>query len=298
VKTAWVFPGQGAHGPGMLDGLPESCFKSELWTELLDRLGEDPRKIENVDWYSENRHSSLLTVFASLAALEELYKNGQKPQAVAGYSVGALSALYAAGALDISKILAIVDERAQAMNQCLENQPPTGMLACIGISLERITTVLENLDTKQVWVSNINAPGQITLAGTLDVLMIVENALRNLQPRKLQYLQTQGAWHCPIMNGAREPIHALLEQNLRTVTNGPIWMSNVSGLPLHLNQTKTVAEDMSQQVAETVQWEKTIRCLLAQGCERFVEVGSGSVLTRFGFFIDRQVEHISWESLI
>ena len=301
MPTALIFPGQGAHAPEMLHACPEQVFASPLWQQLCELVDNDPRQMHDPAYFARNEVASLLTVFLSLRALQSNKPLWEKCYHYAGYSVGQVSALYAAGLLLQEDVLPLVFERALAMNECLKNSPNTGMLACIGLTANQLTGAIQDLQLTQTSISNYNAPGQLTVAGAVDELSALEERLRALKPRKLLRIATEGAWHSPWLKSAQTRVEQIFLRALTKTAdirpNGPIKIAcNVTGQWLDHQPPKNLAHLLGRQVAEAVQWESCVRTCIADGVSEFVEMGYGSVLTRFGFFIDRSLIHRHWET--
>jgi [acyl-carrier-protein] S-malonyltransferase len=238
----------------------------------------------------KNEIASLLTVFASMVQLDEHPEEWEEAQAFAGYSVGQFTALYAAGRLSDLDAIKLVHQRALAMNQCLENSEPSGMIACIGIMETELTKILLDSQLPSLNISNYNSPGQYTISGK-------KNELEQLLPmlskaRKVLTIPTDGAWHSTYMNGAKESISEFTAQILKFNISHPLpVICNVTGDYLPFDSPENCIDRIGKQVSEPVQWEKGIRHLIKEGFTDFLEMGHGNSLTKFGFFIDRSLSH-------
>jgi [acyl-carrier-protein] S-malonyltransferase len=140
-----------------------------------------------------------------------------------------------------------------------------------------------------VWVSNYNCVGQYTLAGTADAVAAAERALAELKPRKMARVPVSGAWHSPLLAEAHARFHAYLAAVPLAPPAVPV-VDNVTGAWLPTERT-ALDRHLARHLDHPVLWEQGIKTLLAKGARRFVEIGYGNVLTKFGFFIDRSVEH-------
>ncbi|MGF1528567.1 MAG: ACP S-malonyltransferase [Candidatus Competibacterales bacterium] len=295
APVALVFPGQGAQEPALLQRiatLPGFARRHRWICELLgfdlqERLTREPTLI------NANGVSSLLTVLASLCALElwrESATGTQQPLGMAGYSVGQWSALHAAGSMDETTLLALVVERAHLMDKALAENPPSGMLAVIGVPQEGLAGLCADAIDRgfQLFIANENAPGQFTLSGDLAGLAHGEDRLRaEFGPKRLLRVPVAGGWHSPFLASAVTPLQRCIESLTLAPCQLPV-IDNVTGD--FLPQSPSPAQ-LAAQVAAPVRWMQGIRRLVAAGARSIVELGYGDTLTRFGFFIDRSVRH-------
>ncbi len=291
---ALLFPGQGAHDVKMLDGvraLPGFAVRYQLVCDALRSTPLDEIAAGNAAYLNQNRVTALLTLLVSSLSLDAFReKTGAEADFVSGYSVGQWTALYATGAVSFEQLVAIVAVRSALMDDCFVDIPGA-MLAVIGLKAEVLENLCDGLRAKshRVWVSNYNCVGQYTLAGTGEAIAHAETALVDLKPKKVARVPVSGAWHTPLLAGA----HAGFRTHLAGVTLGTTTMpvvDNVTGgwLP---SDRPALDQQLARHLDHPVLWEQGIRALLAKGARRFVEIGYGNVLTKFGFFIDRSVEH-------
>ena len=278
----------------MLKGVQEHPAFAERYALVSEALGTAPlAELErgNVAWLNQNRVSSLLTLLASSLSLD-VFRAGEPdaPAFTAGYSVGQWTALYAAGVLPFPRLVEVVARRAAAMDRCFA-QTPGAMLAVIGLRAEQVEEALAPLRAAghRVWISNLNCVGQYTLAGTATGVAAAQEALAALKPKKLQPLPVSGAWHSPLLDPAEEDFGAYLAEVELAAPLAPV-IDNVTGDPLP-RERPALDRQLARHLNHPVQWERGLRTMLAGGVTRFVEIGWGNVLTKFGFFVDRSVEH-------
>jgi [acyl-carrier-protein] S-malonyltransferase len=294
LSAAILFPGQGAHNISMLNAVRQHKSFPARYASICNSLGFDPlAKIRAGDagLINANAVSSLFTVLASVIAFDEWRRDNQMPRWIAGYSVGQFTALYASGAISYEQLIRIVTIRASMMDKCALNFPGS-MIAVIGVppdSLEEFCLGLRNRGM-QIFISNFNCHGQYTLAGTALAIKISLNEIIGLRPKKIVLLPTSGAWHCPLMDQASKDLYGYLEGVNFNDLKIPV-IDNVSGEFLPVDKLMLM-ECLSKQVNHPVQWEKGVRNILSHGCSRFIEIGFGNILTKFGFFIERtSVDH-------
>ncbi len=292
ATTAWVFPGQGAQTPTMLEAYRHDVGFGELYEQTCTRLGHDPLASAASD-LTGNAASSLLTVLASVLSIRRLRDEhpGFVPAAVAGYSVGQWTALYAAGVITLEQLIHLVFRRAELMDACVSRCPPSGMLAVMGVpetDVRQVCTVVSS-HGEPLTITNENAPGQFTLGGTLTALIQAEDLLAPLRPKRLVRLPVAGAWHSPMLQPAVASLRSMLLDEPLLPGLCPI-IDNTTGDWLPTDRSER-CDALSRQVAAPVLWSKGVKTMEARGVRDVLEVGYGDMLTKFGFFISRSLRH-------
>jgi [acyl-carrier-protein] S-malonyltransferase len=276
----------------MLDPVRHAPGFGAAYAQVVDLLGFDPMAGASRDagLLDGNAASSLLAVLAGALAAD-LQRSGGAPEpcAVAGYSVGQWTALYAAGAIDLPSVLSLVARRAALMDAAAAAAPPGGMLAVIGVPTERLRALCTEAEQAghSLELANDNAPAQATLAGDLLTLDWAETRLQGLQPRVVRRLPVAGAWHSRYMMPAVGPLRELVAAAGLRSPRCPV-IDNTTGRWL---PEAGLPEALAAQVAAPVHWQQGMRTLIGAGVQTVLELGWGDVLTRFGFFIDRSVRH-------
>lgn len=285
--VAWVFPGQGAQSRDMLEPFRAAPGLARRYATACGLLGFDPleRAGAEPEVLNQNRVSSLLTVTASLCAME---LETAEPVAVAGYSIGQWTALCAAGVVREEALLRIVDARARLMDEALANQPPSGMLAVIGVALSAVEALCAAARERGHWVavSNVNAPAQMTLGGEAAALDWIEEALRAKRPKRVVRVPVAGAWHGDLMEPAVRPFAEFLATQTLSAPRLPV-IDNVTGTAM----AALTPETLALQLARPVLWAPGVEALRDLGACVLIEQGYGDILTKFGFFIDRCLTH-------
>jgi [acyl-carrier-protein] S-malonyltransferase len=217
-------------------------------------------------------------VTTSLAALAILHQRhpDARPAAVAGHSVGELSAYVAADVLDEQSALRLVHARAQAMAQACA-AVDGGMAAVIGLELDplRAACAAASVDGSTVEVANLNAPGQLIVAGARDALSRLADLAKAAGARRIMPLNVGGPFHSVYMRPAAEALgRALAATEFRpasvdVVVNSTAQVTRLPG---------TLREELAVQVYSPVRWIETLQQLGHLGCDRFLEVGPGTVL--------------------
>jgi [acyl-carrier-protein] S-malonyltransferase len=288
---ALTFPGQGAQDPKMLDGVEHLGAFADRHRYIYERTGIDllrALRSGETDILRRNSSSSLLTVLVGTLSLDAFNAaHTDTPACYAGYSVGQWSAMYAAGMLTFETLVDILVERARLMDECTATSP-RAMCAVIGLPQEAIERELSALREAgfSIYLANLNCLGQYSIAGTTSAIAAAEERIAALKPKKLVRLQVEGAWHCPLLAEAETRFAATLEGVSFDASRVPV-IDNVTGdwLP---REATALRRQLARHLSHAVLWERGVKTMLAVGCKRFVEIGYGNVLTKFGFFIDRK----------
>lgn len=244
---------------------------------------------------NKNADSSLLTVLASVLCLDLVRQVAPsfEPMALAGYSVGQWTALYAAGAIDAAALFSVVHHRACLMDACIDGEMPSGMLAVIGVrssDIERLCAEAASCG-ELLQMTNDNAPGQCTLGGSESGLQFAEERLAPLRPKRIQRVPVAGAWHSSLLSAAVPRLADLLSEvalcppSIRVIDN-----TTGDWLP---DEEATRKAALARHVASPVLWQQGIRTIAKSGATCIVEIGYGDLLTKYGFFIDRSLRHVA-----
>lgn len=290
---ALVFPGQGTYGIEFVDKIKNFSNFNQRYRSVCEVMDNDPLAAIQQDpsHFYENSISSVLIVLTSCLALDEFYAHQHNsPSWVAGYSVGQWTGLYAAGVIEFHTLIHTIVKRAKWMDAAITHTP-SGMVAVIGVSEQVLSAFCESMRSQGylIYISNFNCPGQYTLAGTESAIQQCMPLLEQLCPKKLLRVPTKGAWHTDFLEDASRQFEAYLDEVELKTPNIPV-ICNVTGDRLS-SDAKVMREQLAQHIKSPVQWEKGIRMIIRQGCQWVVEVGYGNILTKFGYFIDRSVNH-------
>lgn len=228
---------------------------------------------------------------ASLAALESLRQKepGAEAECVAtaGLSLGEYTALVFAGAMSFADGLRVVKRRGEAM-QAAADATPSAMVSVLGLSQEQVEEVCARARSAgPVQVANLLCPGNIAVSGTRAGCDEVERLAPQMGAMKTIRLAVAGAFHTDIMKPADEALAEALNSVPLQAPRIPVW-SNVDAQP-HSDPAE-IRGLLVRQVLSPVQWEPTMRKLLAEGVERFYEIGPGRVLAGLLKRVDRQLE--------
>jgi [acyl-carrier-protein] S-malonyltransferase len=259
---AVLFPGQGSQTPDMRERVERE--RPDLIALAREQVGADP--FERAD--EGTRWAQPAIFCASLAGWEGL-RNGPEPDLMAGHSLGEISALVAAAALNEGDGLRVVAERGRLMQEAAEAAGDGGMLAALGDDRETVDEVARSLE---LTIANDNGPSQVVLSGPAAAL---DQAAAELKERGLRSrrLAVQGAFHSPAMESVVQPFRELLDDVEVRKPRVPVW-SGVTAEPFD-----DVRQRLAQAIAYPVRWLDVMRAMAARGAARFVEAGPGNVLT-------------------
>ena len=285
VNSAGIlFPGQGAQSIGMGQWLCDNyTVAKELFAQASDVLGYDLADlcrngpIEKLD-ATEFCQPALFTVgvAAALVLTTEYPERVSKITATAGLSLGEYTAVCFAGGLDFEDALKLVQRRGQAM-QSAADAVESGMASVVGMDLEKLQAVCDEVraDGEVLRPANLLCPGNIAVSGHLSALDRLEPAATEAGAMKVVRLSVAGAFHTSLMEPAVESLEqALAEIPIRDTTM-PVY-SNVDASP---HQSADEIRDLlSHQVTKPVLWEASVRRMIDDGIEGFVEAGTGRVL--------------------
>jgi [acyl-carrier-protein] S-malonyltransferase len=293
-NVALLFPGQGAQFLGMGKGLLErSSFARELYSKASKILGYDLAKLSiegpESDLHLTNFSQPALFVH-SMAALQELAH--QRPElldsvvAVAGLSLGEYSALACAGAIRFEEAVRLVQERGTAM-QDAATAVSSGMASILGLTTEQVAALCNSARRpgEILQVANMLCPGNVVISGHSASIEAADDAATAAGATRYIRLTVAGAFHTDIMLPAVERLQRALDATEFRSPVFPIY-SNVDAQP-HVLPAE-FAPLLTQQVVSPVQWENTLRNLLAAGVDQFFEIGAGRVLAGTLKRVDRK----------
>ncbi len=266
TKTAWVFPGQGAQTVGMGSDLTDAA--AATFTQAEQILGKSVLEIvQNQDLLNDTRYTQPCLYVVECALADLLIAQGQKPDVVAGHSLGEYSALYVAGVFDFAAGLNLVKRRAQLMSEASEG----AMAALMGFNRDELDAKIAK--TEGVVLANDNNASQVVISG---VPAAVDEVIAGIKTKRAVKLNVSGAFHSPLMVDAAEAFTSVLNDVSFNDAAIPV-MSNVDPSP-ETSATR-LKERLSQQMTGAVRWREISLELPAQGVENVVEIGPGKVLT-------------------
>lgn len=276
MKKAYVFPGQGAQFVGMGKELYENNAKCrDLFEIANDVLGfritdimfggtPDDLKQTRVTQPAVFLHSVILAV-----SLGDEFR----PDMVAGHSLGEFSALVASGAIDFGDGLRLVAARANAMQRACDLQPST-MAAILKLDDATVEQICASVTEGVVVPANYNCPGQLVISGSVEGVAAAMEKAKELKGRALP-LAVNGAFHSPLMEPARVELAAAIDATSIRTPQCPVYQ-NVVALPV--TDPAQIKDNLIKQLTSPVRWTATVRQMIQDGADEFIEVGPGTVL--------------------
>jgi [acyl-carrier-protein] S-malonyltransferase len=296
-KIAFIFAGQGAQYVGMGKELAENISVcKEVYEEADKALDFEISKLcfegakEELD-RTENTQPAIVTT--SIAALKALEERGINPDVVGGLSLGEYSALVCSGVLSFSDAVKLVKKRGKFMQEAV----PVGvgtMAAVLGLGAEDVKAACaEASEFGIVEPANFNCPGQIVIGGEIEAVRVASEKVKE-RGAKVMPLSVSAPFHTSML----KPAALKLEKELKSVELGEVKVpviTNVTGD--YVKETVEIKELLKRQVMSSVLWENSIRKMIEDGVDTFVELGPGKVLSGFVKKIDRKVTVVNIEDM-
>jgi malonyl CoA-acyl carrier protein transacylase len=271
--TSYMFPGQGSQ----IKGMGEDLFDKypELTRQASDILGysikqlclEDKQRQLNLTQFTQ----PALYVVNALSYINKLEETGNKPDFVAGHSLGEYNALLASEAITFEGGLMLVKKRGELMSQA----PKGAMAAVIGFSEEQVVEVLRRYKLETIDIANVNSPIQTVLSGIESDISRAEEVFEDTEASFVP-LNTSGAFHSRYMAYAREEFAEYLKNFDFAAPKIPV-IANVTAKPYIHGE---LPERLAEQITGTVKWTRSMQYLLDQGETEFEELGVEGVLTK------------------
>jgi len=221
---------------------------------------------------------------ASVAAWRVVNENGLKPRFVAGHSLGEYSAHVAAGTLSFTDAVRTVRNRGKYMQEAV----PVGvgsMAAILGMEFDRVAAVCRDAAGGEVCEpANINSQEQIVISGHTAAVERATKLADERGAKRAKILQVSAPFHCSLMKPAQDRLAA----DLASITFSKPAVGVVCNVDAALLEDADRSRDaLIRQVTGSVKWEQSMRLLIAQGVDTFVELGPGKVLCGLMRQIDR-----------
>ena len=288
MKTAYVFPGQGAQFVGMGQDLYNLNDETKaLFEQANDILGFRITDIMFSGTDEELKQTKVTqpAIFLHSVILAKALGASFQPDMVAGHSLGEFSALVSAGALSFEDGLKLVAQRANAMQKACELQPST-MAAILGLEDAVVEDICAQVD-EVVVAANYNCPGQLVISGSIEGVDKACALLTKAGAKRALKLNVGGAFHSPLMESAKVELQAAIEAVDILSPRCPIYQ-NIDAKPQ--TDPAVIKENLIAQLTGAVRWTQTVQNMLADGATAFVEVGPGNVLQGLVKKVDRQVQ--------
>ena len=284
---AFVFPGQGAQFPGMGKDLFEaSTIAKEMFNQANDILKFNITDI----MFGEDNEALTQTkvtqpaIFIHSVILSKIIRKKFQPDFVAGHSLGEFSALVAAGYINFSDGLKLVQRRANAMQKSCEDNPST-MAAILGLENDIVEKICNEI-SEIVVPANYNCPGQLVISGEKNAVKTACEELTKLGAKRAIILPVNGAFHSELMSSAAEELEHAINQ---TEFNNPICpiYQNYNAKPE--TNKNSIKKNLLLQLTNPVLWTQSINRMIKDGYNNFFELGPGNTLQGLIRKIDSEV---------
>ena len=293
MKKAYIFPGQASQFVGMGKGLYDSHPESK---ELINRADEIlGYKLSEVmfngpeDTLKQTKITQPAVFLHSMLVYNARDKQ-DLPDAVAGHSLGEITALTVADVLSFEEALLLVQKRADAMQEACEKNPGT-MAAILGLDDEKVVEVCQSI-SDIVIAANFNCPGQLVISGSTEGIEKAMKACSEAGARRALPLVVGGAFHSPLMEPAVSIFKEAIEKVPFKDAAFPVYQ-NVNALPQ--SAANVLKDQLVEQITSPVRWTQTIQNMISDGFGSFVEIGGkGKILAGMVRKISRQVDMLSW----
>lgn len=282
MKTAFLFPGQGAQFVGMgsdfYEHYPEAKAifeqaESVLGSNFLAMIFEGP---ESSLQMTENTQPAILTV--SVAIYKVLEKHfALKPEGMAGLSLGEYSALVAAGSLSFKDALPFVQKRGIYMQEAVSAGEGL-MTAIMGLDHEKVEEICREASSEGlVSPANYNCPGQIVVSGNKKAVQFAAKLASEAGAKRITELKVSAPFHCALL----EPVEARLSDQLEQIEVNEPEVPVVFNISARADiEPARIKNNLVNQVSNPILWEQSIHTLIAMGVDTFVGLGPGNSLSR------------------
>jgi len=284
---AFVFPGQGAQFPGMGKDLFEA---SSLAKEMFHQANEILKFNITDIMFGENAEALKQTkvtqpaIFIHSVILSRLIREKLKPDFVAGHSLGEFSALVAAGYINFSDGLRLVQRRANAMQKSCEENPST-MAAILGLENNIVEKICNNIDHIVV-PANYNCPGQLVISGSFEGIDLACKKLTDAGARRAIKLQVGGAFHSPLMESAQKELEEAIKETKIMDGECPIFQNFTAK---STNDKDLIKRNLINQLTGPVRWTQIMENMIKSQLSEVIEVGPGKVLQGLFKKINREL---------
>jgi len=302
-KTAFLFPGQGSQTPGMAQELASQSAAAKSVLEQVDEaLGQNlsalmaDGPVDELTLTANAQPALFASSLAVIAAIEEVTGKtlADFGDFVAGHSLGEYSALAAAGVFDVATGAKLLRIRGNSMQDAV----PVGegaMAALIGADIELANQVVDAaIDAGAVQIANDNAPGQVVISGSLAGVKAAMAAAQEAGLKRVVELPVSAPFHSSLMAPAAQAMDAALSQTDFSVPHLPVYCNVTAAVE---TAPDALRKNLVTQVTGRVRWRETLQSLQAAGVSRFVELGTGKVLSGLVKRTLKDVEIVSVETL-
>ncbi|MBA3980761.1 MAG: [acyl-carrier-protein] S-malonyltransferase [Alcanivorax sp.] len=296
-KTAFLFPGQGSQAVGMLADYAGESVVQHTFNEASGALGYDLWALiqngpEDALNSTDKTQPALLAAGVALWRLW-LHRGGYRPALLVGHSLGEYTALTCAGVFSLGDAVRLVEKRGQLMQQAV----PAGtgaMAAVLGLDDDQVRAACADAAAGQVVEAvNLNAPGQVVIAGDKDAVARAIEACKAAGAKRAMPLPVSVPSHCALMRPAAEGLADVLAG--MTLHTPEIPVINNVDVSVETD-TAAVRDALVRQLHSPVRWVETVQRLSAEGVEQAYECGPGKVLAGLVKRIERGLNVVALEN--
>ena len=293
MKIAFLFPGQGAQTVGMgKDFYEEYEVAKKIYKQAEKETGIEVSKLSfegPEEELNQTKNTQICMVTMSLAILELLKEARIKAEYSAGLSLGEYVALNYAGAINLKDTLKIIQKRGEYM----QNLAPEGdwaMAAVLGLSDETVEEVCKKVKTGFAVPANYNCPGQVAVSGDRAGIQELTELAKSAGAKRVIELKTSGPFHTEKLQKASEALRKELD-NIQIGKLESIVVKNLDAKPY--TEKDDIKEILAKHVMSPVRFSASIKYMLDNGVDTFVEIGPGKVLTSLVKKVNREVKCIN-----